>query len=259
MLSTWLLRSAISGAFAIVLYLVSAGVVARFWNRGVARSVVKHDFKLGIISLVFGSPVIQGFAMTSERYGVGRMYTDIADRGWLYWAVSLPLYILCWDAVFYLTHLVLHIPFVYRKSHFRHHSCRPPVPWSGIAIDPFETILSGILPYTVPLFIFPFHLNTVYALNIGLMVWATLVHSSFDWGGNAIMLSPKDHNLHHAFGLKNSNFAAVFTFWDRLGNTLNRRQSPPWWGKASWTPRGAIAGSAPATDETFVPDARPEA
>jgi hypothetical protein len=32
-----------SGAFAIVLYLLSAGIVARFWNRGVARSVVEHD------------------------------------------------------------------------------------------------------------------------------------------------------------------------------------------------------------------------
>jgi sterol desaturase/sphingolipid hydroxylase (fatty acid hydroxylase superfamily) len=253
MISTWLLRSAISGAFAIVLYLVSAGVVARFWNRGVARSVVKHDFKLGIISLVFGSPVIQGFAMTSERYGIGRMYNDIGERGWLYWIISLPLYILCWDAVFYVTHLVLHIPYVYRKSHFRHHSCRPPVPWSGIAIDPFETILSGILPYTVPLFIFPFHLTTVYALNILLMVWATLVHSSFNWSGNAIMLSPQDHNLHHAFGLKNSNFAAVFTFWDRLGSTLNRRQTPPWWGKESWSPRGVVASAVPSTDETFVP------
>jgi uncharacterized membrane-anchored protein len=114
MLSTWLLRSVISGAFAIVLYLLSAGFVARFWNRGVARSIVKHDFKLGIISLVFGSPVIQGFAMTSERYGIGRMYNDIGERGFTYWLLSLPLYILCWDAVFYVTHLVLHIPYVYR-------------------------------------------------------------------------------------------------------------------------------------------------
>jgi hypothetical protein len=67
------------------------------------------------------------------------------------------------------------------------------------------------------------------------------------------MLSPQDHNLHHAFGLESSNFAAVFTFWDRLGRTLNRRQTPPWWGKESWTPRGVVASSVPSTDETFVP------
>jgi Delta7-sterol 5-desaturase len=247
MISMLLLRSVISGTLAVLLYLLSAGVVSRFWNRGVSRSVLKHDVKLGIGSLVFGSPVLQLFAFAAEKYHLGFLYTDVGAHGWLYWVVSLPLYVLCWDAVFYATHRVLHWPFVYRHCHFRHHSCRPPVPWSGIAIDPFETILSGILPYTVPLFFFPFHIYTVYALNIGLMVWATLVHSSFDWGGNAIMLSPKDHNLHHAFGLKNSNFAAVFTFWDRLASTLNRRQAPPWWGKASWKPVGALpVGSPPA-------------
>lgn len=47
------------------------------------------------------------------------------------------------------------------------------------------------------------------------------------------MLSPQDHTLHHAFGLESSNFAAVFTFRDRLGNKFDRRQVPPWWGKAS--------------------------
>jgi sterol desaturase/sphingolipid hydroxylase (fatty acid hydroxylase superfamily) len=255
MLSQMLLRSVISGTFAVLLYLLSAGVVSRFWNRGVSRSVVKHDVKLGLISLAFGSPVLQVFAMMAERYHVTRLYTDIGALGWGYWLLSLPLYILCWDLVFYLTHRVLHWPLVYRKSHFRHHACRPPVPWSGIAIDPFETILSGIMPYTIPLFVFPFHLYTVYALNIGLMVWATWVHSSYRWNGNGVMLSPRDHNLHHAFGLKNANYAAVFTFWDRLANTLNRRQEPPWWGKENW--KAGAAQHAKQTAPVVYEDLEP--
>jgi Delta7-sterol 5-desaturase len=248
MISLLLLRSVISGTIAVLLYLLSAGVVSRFWTRGVSRSVLKHDVKLAIISLAFGSPVLQIFALGAEKYHFGLMYADIGERGYAYWLLSLPLYIFCWDAVFYLTHRVLHIPFVYRHCHFRHHSCRPPVPWSGIAIDPYETILSGIMPYTIPLFFFPFHIYTVYALNIGLMVWATWVHSSFDWSGNAVMLSPKDHNLHHAFGLKNTNFAAVFTFYDRLAGTLNRRQAPPWWGKESWKPSGHLPVGSPVAE-----------
>ena len=91
--------------------------------------------------------------MLSEKYHISKMYTDISSHGWLYWALSLPLYVLLWDLVFYVTHLVLHMPLVYRKSHFRHHACRPPVPWSGIAVDPIETILSGMMPYIIPLFI----------------------------------------------------------------------------------------------------------
>lgn len=258
MIAQFLLRSAISGTFAMILYIIAGSIFAKFFGRNVSRSVLRRDFKLGLISLASGSPMLQLFAMLSEKYHFGRMYMNISDHGWLYWLISLPLYVLCWDAVFYLTHLVLHWPWVYRNSHFRHHSCRPPVPWSGIAIDPLETILSGIMPYTIPLFFFPFHIYTVYALNIALMFWATMVHSALPWTQSAIWMTPKDHNLHHAFGLKNYNFAAVFTFWDRLGNTLNRRQDPPWWGKESWTPRAHKSAAAPAPVLVPSPEFVPE-
>jgi Delta7-sterol 5-desaturase len=255
----FVLRASLSGLIAALLYLVSAGLVSRFFDRKVSRSVLRHDMKLGFVSLLFGSPVIQGFALLAERYHFGFMYTDMAEKGWLYWALSLPLYVLLWDAVFYATHLVLHLPIVYRKSHFRHHACRPPVPWSGIAIDPFETILSGIMPYTIPLLIAPFHIYTVYALNIVLMFWATIVHSSMPWSGSAVFMTPRDHNLHHAFGLKNVNYAAVFTFWDRLFGTLNRKDVPPWWGKDFWRPRGNVAQSlAQSVEGSAMEEPRPE-
>lgn len=243
-MSQLLLRSLLSGAIATILYFVSAGFVDRFWSRGVNRSVFRHDVKLGLISLAFGSPVLQIFAWGAEKYHYGKLYSHFNGHGWLYWVISIPIYVMLWDAVFYVTHLILHWSYVYRNSHFRHHACRPPVAWSGIAIDPIETIFSGILPYTVPLFILPFHIYTVYALNIGLMFWATLVHSSLPWNGNAIFMGPRDHNLHHTFGLKNINFAAVFTFWDRMFGTLDRAQQPPWWGKKSWTPKVGVKREA---------------
>jgi sterol desaturase/sphingolipid hydroxylase (fatty acid hydroxylase superfamily) len=70
----------------------------------------------------------------------------LQEYGWAYWVLSIPLYFLLWDGVFYLTHLILHWQPVYAASHFRHHAFRPPVAWSGIAIDPIETVFSGILP-----------------------------------------------------------------------------------------------------------------
>lgn len=97
---------------------------------------------------------------------------------------------------------------------------------------------------------------TVYALNIALMFWATLVHSSYPWQNSGIFMTPKDHNLHHAFGLKNANYAAVFTFWDRIGRTLDRARTPPWWGKTDWRPRGGT--SAAATERTEAEQALAE-
>jgi sterol desaturase/sphingolipid hydroxylase (fatty acid hydroxylase superfamily) len=246
------LRCVISGGIAFVLYFIMAGIVSRFWSRSVSRSVLKHDVKLGLISLGFGSPILQSFSLLSEKYHISRMYSEIGGMGMVYWVLSLPLYVLCWDLVFYLTHLVLHFPYVYRKSHFRHHACRPPVPWSGIAVDPVETILSGMMPYLIPLFIFPFHVYTVYALNMVLMFWATVVHSSLNWSGSPIFVTTRDHNLHHTYGLKNCNFAAVFTFWDRLFGTLNRRDVPPWWGKDFWVPKVG-ASTKPVAGPDMVP------
>src|SRR5690242_7728052 len=122
----FLLRCTISGAIACTLYLVSAGIMAHFHGRKVHRDVVRHDVKLGFVSLLFGSPVLQGFAWIHERWGISRVYPGFADKGWLWWAASIPLYLLLWDLTFYLTHLVLHHPWVFRVSHFRHHKCPPP-------------------------------------------------------------------------------------------------------------------------------------
>ena len=147
----------------------------------------------------------------------------------VYWLLSIPLYLLLWDMVFYITHLILHWEPVYQLSHRRHHAFRPPVAWSGIAIDPIETIFSGILPYIVPLFFVPFHLHTVYAINIILVGWATMLHSSCPWAGNWIFIGARDHNVHHARGKINSNFSAIFKIWDRIFGTLDTTLMPSWY------------------------------
>ncbi len=231
MLQEFLIRCVISCSIAVSFYFVSASVVSRVFARKVNRDVMSHDVKLGVTSLLFGTPLLQGYAMAHEYLGVSFVYSNIAQMGWAYWALSVPVYVLLWDLVFYVTHRALHWTTIYRNSHFRHHSCRPPVAWSGIAVDPFETILSGILPYVVPLFMMPFHIWTVYALNMGLLIWATLLHSTLKWNGNWLFFGPKDHNVHHSFGLKNCNFAAVFTLWDRLMGTMDRKTIPVWWAK----------------------------
>ena len=83
------------------------------------------------------------------------------------------------------------------------------------------------------------------------MGWATLVHSSYDWSGSSVFMTPKDHNLHHHFGLKNHNFAAVFTIWDRIFGTLNRVDRPAWWGIDGWVPKaGGHAAQVPAVAQS---------
>ncbi len=150
---------------------------------------------------------------------------------WGYWLLSIPLYLLLWDAVFYITHLILHSELVYKYSHANHHAFRPPTAYSGIAIDSIETFFSGLLPYLVPLFILPFHVYTVYAVNIALVGWATWLHSRSRWPGNWLFIGPRDHNVHHFRGIQNKNFGAIFKLWDRMFGTLDTETTPYWIAK----------------------------
>ena len=68
--------------------------------------------------------MLQAVSLAHEKWGISRVYAGIGERGWLWWALSIPLYVLLWDLTFYVLHLLLHVPIVFRISHFRHHKCR---------------------------------------------------------------------------------------------------------------------------------------
>lgn len=197
------------------------------------------DFWLAMVSLGFGTPVVAGIAVAHEKWCITGTYVDILSHPWashgvvgpwavLYWALSIPVYLLIWDAWFYVLHLILHTEPVYSFSHANHHAFKPPVAWSGIAIDPIENFFSGLAPYLFPLLIpfpfvgyIPFHLYTVYALNICLVGWALFLHSSSTWPGTWWLMGPIYHNRHHATGrLKSGNYGAIFKVYDRLFGTL---------------------------------------
>lgn len=245
---TFGLRCAISGAIAGVLYVVFAGTIHHFFYREVKRKVFdwrpSSDFMLGLISLVFGSPILQAAGLLHEKYGIMKTYTDIGEYGWAWWALSIPVYLLLWDLVFYVLHLILHIEPIYSLSHANHHAFRPPVAWSGIAIDPLENIFSGLAPYLVPLFVLPFHIYTVYTINIILVGWATLLHSSCPWKGNWLFQGPVSHNLHHSAGKLNSNYGAIFKIWDRLFGTLAPEDKMPIWMEQEAKARAEAAAAA---------------
>jgi sterol desaturase/sphingolipid hydroxylase (fatty acid hydroxylase superfamily) len=168
-----------------------------------------------------------------EQFGFSLAYATVAEgrvqlpgglvlEGWAWWAVSIPIYLVMFDLVFYWTHLILHWGPIYRHFHANHHGFRPPTAWSGIAIDPVENVLTGMMPLHIPLFFLPFHLHTVFAVNIVLLGWATFLHSGCSAAGGWLFIGPQDHNVHHARGLENRNFSAIFSGFDVLFGTLDR-------------------------------------
>jgi lathosterol oxidase len=269
--SAMLLRLGATATIAVLIY----GSFGYFFNsmypRKVNRAIQPYDWTLkGDVSLALqgvltGSPFILIFEMLSRHYGVSYAYMDISKYGLLYWAASIPVYLLVWDFFFYTLHLILHWGPVYELSHRHHHAFRPPTAWAGIAVDFTETWLSGLLPLLLPLFLMPVHLPTVYVLNIMLEGWATWLHSSAPGEGTWLTIGPLDHNIHHERGrLHQGNYSAIFTVWDRVFGSVitpHRTGRPdselPYWIKAERAERAAESEKkAAAEKEETVVDAK---
>jgi sterol desaturase/sphingolipid hydroxylase (fatty acid hydroxylase superfamily) len=195
------------------------------------------DVVLAIISLAFGSPIIAGMGMAHAKWCTMGTYINPLAHPWFpanplasaaMLALSIPAYMLLWDFHFYWLHLCLHMEPIYSLSHANHHAFKPPLAWSGIAIDPLEEMFSGIGPYLLPMLLpfpflgyIPFNLPVVYTVNIALVAWATLLHSSSTNAGTWLFMGPIYHNRHHATGrLRNGNYGAIFKVYDRLFGTL---------------------------------------
>ena len=110
----FILQACISACVAITLYVVIAGTMAWRFPRVVERHVfawsLGADFSLGLVSLIFGSPVLAAFSVAHNKWGIMKTYNNISDvsdgtGGWAWWALSMPLYLLLWDATFYGLHL----------------------------------------------------------------------------------------------------------------------------------------------------------
>jgi len=280
------LRCAIAGGAGLAMYLCFAAFFHALFPRrpvlaGRERAMFDlsrwdSDLSLGVLGIVCGAPVQQGFMVCKEQFGFSLAYADVADgrvalpawlpapagglvlEGWTWWLLSLPVYLFMFDLVFYWTHLILHWGPVYRYFHANHHAFRPPTAWSGIAIDPVENVLTGMMPLHIPLFFLPFHLYTVFGINIVLLGWATLLHSGASTPGGWLFIGPQDHNVHHARGLENKNFSAIFSVWDLLFGTLDREgwtqgAMVPFWTQADRDARAAKQADAAAPAPALAP------
>jgi lathosterol oxidase len=229
-LSELAIRCFFSLLLSFAAYLKSGMILTSRFPRSVEnRDTFKYDIKTGFFTLLFGTPIVQSFFLATSKWGISYGYKQVDEYGYLYWALSIPLYLTIWDFVFYAGHLFLHLPLVYRFAHAHHHRCRAPVAWSALCVDPVDEIFEGILPALMPLLVAPFHLSTVYAVNLALMYHAMWLHTSAKASPNPFLLTPKDHNLHHAYGERNYNFAVLFTAWDRMFGTYNSSTTAPWW------------------------------
>ena len=158
------------------------------------------------------------------KAGVLRLYTDMAERGLLYAALSLIALVLAHDAWFYWTHRLLHQRWMFRWSHRTHHRSVAPTPWAAYSFAPAEAVIQSVFLTSI-LLVLPLHPLVIFVFLVHMIVRNVLGHAGVDliprawlagWWGRWLTTT-LHHDLHHSQG--RHNYGLYFTWWDRIGGT----------------------------------------
>jgi sterol desaturase/sphingolipid hydroxylase (fatty acid hydroxylase superfamily) len=190
-----------------------------------------------------------------NQMGWTRLYRDLDERGWGYWALSIVLMMLVHDAYFYWTHRFMHLERVFRYFHRVHHLSFNPSPWAAFSFHPLEAVVEASIIYVIA-FSIPFHPSALFVFLLFMTVMNALGHLGYElyprgftrhWLGRWFNTSVH-HNMHHH--LVRCNYGLYFNWWDRLMGTNH----------ATYHQRfDAVAGRAPVRpagrDQPAVPAA----
>ncbi len=174
--------------------------------------------------LIFGT--VAGLLSGSGLVPNTRLYGEIAEFGWAYFWLSIPLLIALHDTWFYWTHRLMHHRALFRYFHRVHHRSTNPTPWTAYAFHPLESTVQA-LGIVAILFILPVH-------PLAVLVFQTISTAVNVYGHSGHELYPRGwathplgrwlntsvaHNAHHA--MARHNYGLYFLFWDRLMGTID--------------------------------------
>lgn len=193
-------------------------------REGQIRSEIRNSF---LTMLLFSANA--GFVYyLHERFGWFRIYDRVADHGWFYLAVSLPLVIVLHDAYFYWTHRIMHHPKLFRFFHRVHHQSSSPTPFTIYSFHPAEAQFESIFFPILATFL-PIHTSVMIAFLVVTVAMNLVGHLGHELYGprfwkswvSKVMTSTTHHHLHH--GSPRWNYGFYFRFWDRMMGTEDPR------------------------------------
>jgi Delta7-sterol 5-desaturase len=218
-----------------VRYLLIASLAFAAWYAGGARgklqpamprfAQIRREIGYSVAAvLIFGliNAVLFGYGIMAHT----QMYWDVAQYGWLYFWLSIPLMVLVHDAYFYWTHRAMHTRLLFRAFHGVHHLSRNPTPWTSYAFHPYESVVEA-LGVVLIMFIMPTHPTSILIFQTYSTLQNVYGHLGYElypqnwtrhWLGRWLNTSVA-HNAHHEKA--RHNFGFYFLFWDRWMGTLD--------------------------------------
>ncbi len=184
---------------------------------------LRSDLKYSILSILIFTASYWAVLKLSE-YKLNFLYSDFSSGGIKQYIITSIILVVGYDAYFYWSHRLLHVPWWYKNVHVIHHRSRHPTPLSAMAFHPLEALLQALyLP--ILSFVVPTHISFLIVAPTFIMILSIIGHLGFEFLSDKFRTkqvgkhfgSSSHHHLHHHF--PHSNFGFLFIFWDHVINT----------------------------------------
>jgi len=222
------------------LLIVAGGLHLWFYGIDAQGKLLKYDprpymkrknalFKFGYqtwdniyYSMAFGATFLSGFEVLLRLAYGSELISTLSFTAQPIWFILLFPVLAIWQSFhFYMVHLFLHQPFVYKHVHAVHHRNVNPGPWSGMSMHPIEAF--GYCSAMLIMLVLPSHPVHMLFLGYWLMLGAASSHSGYEaiWAKDrqALLLGAFFHQLHHRY--YECNYGNAETPWDKWFGTYH--------------------------------------
>jgi sterol desaturase/sphingolipid hydroxylase (fatty acid hydroxylase superfamily) len=226
----WQSFAALAVLFVVVLAVegMKGRKPSRYLERSFYPDIVYTDLIVGGAYAWLQQPVVSWIDAQLRLY-TAFLYTDLLRS--VPEPLQLIVFLMAVDLCRYWKHRALHAFPALRAIHGVHHAPENLNLLTTYRIHLFEYLLDGIVTL-LPVVILGLPPEMWLPLYLGLTLLSALNHSDIDldYGWlNRIIVSPRFHATHHSSDRREyeSNYAALFSFWDVLFGTATFRRSRP--------------------------------